>query len=67
MHLYSWTPEKIRHVMSVEEASDLVGIGADTIRKAIRNGEDIGFPVFKAGRRYVVPRRPLLALLGITE
>ena len=67
MSLYQFNPEKLRYVMSVDEASNLVGVSADTIRKAVRNGENIGFPVFKAGRRYVVPKKPLYNLLGITE
>lgn len=67
MSLYQFNPEKLRYVMSVDEASNLVGISPDTIRKAVRNGENIGFPVLKAGRRYVVPKKPLYNLLGITE
>lgn len=67
MSLYQFKPEKLRYVMSVDEASNLVGISPDTIRKAVRNGENIGFPVLKAGRRYVVPKKPLYNLLGITE
>lgn len=61
-----WARRKARHVMSVEEAADLVDISADTIRSAVKRGENIGFPVFKAGRRYVVPIKPLHNLLGIT-
>ena len=67
MSLYQFNPEKLRYVMSVDEASNLVGISPDTIRKAVRNGENIGFPVIKAGRRYVVPKKPLHDMLGITE
>lgn len=67
MSLYFHTPEKLRYVMSIDEASNLVGISADTIRKAVRNGENIGFPVLKAGRRYVVPKKPLYTMLGINE
>ena len=67
MSLYQFNPEKLRYVMSVDEASNLVGMSADTIRKAVRNGENIGFPVLKAGRRYVVPKKPLHDMLGIKE
>ena len=67
MSLYQFNPEKLRYVMSVDEASNLVGISPVTIRKAVRNGENIGFPVIKAGRRYVVPKKPLHTMLGITE
>lgn len=67
MSIYSWNRHKIRHVMSVQEASDLVGISSDTIRNAVKRGENIGFPVIKAGRRYVVPKKPLYAVLGIEE
>ena len=61
-----WARRKASHVMSVEEAADLVDISADTIRSAVKRGESIGFPVIKAGRRYVVPIKPLHNLLGIT-
>ncbi|NME89580.1 MerR family transcriptional regulator [Corynebacterium stationis] len=53
MSLYQFNPEKLRYVMSVDEASNLVGMSADTIRKA--------------GRRYVVPKKPLHDMLGIKE
>lgn len=53
--------------MSVNEAAKLVNISPDTIRAAVRRGEDVGFPVFKAGRAYKVPRRPLLRLMGLEE
>lgn len=67
MSLYSWEPKRLRHVMPVDEAADLVGMHPDTIRRAVARGENIGFPVFKAGRRYVVPKKPLYRALGIEE
>ena len=53
--------------MSVDEAAELVGIAPDTIRRAVSRGESIGFPVIKTGRRYVVPRVPLLTVLGVNQ
>ncbi|MCT1491334.1 helix-turn-helix domain-containing protein [Corynebacterium sanguinis] len=55
------------HVIDVDDAARLVGIHPDTIRAAVKRGESIGFPVIRAGRRYVVPVRPLLAVLGLDE
>lgn len=66
--LYKWWGDAFHdHVMTISEAADLVGIDEDTIRKAVKRGENIGFPVIKAGRRYVVPKKPLHNLLGIKE
>ena len=67
MSMYGWNPRKMRYVMGVDDAADLVGIHPDTIRAAVKRGENIGFPVIKAGRRYVVPKKPLYNLLGIEE
>lgn len=53
--------------MSVDDAAELVGIAPDTIRRAVSRGEDIGFPVIKAGRRYAVPKSPLLTMLGVDQ
>lgn len=55
------------YVIDVLDAAQLVGIHPDTIRAAVKRGENIGFPVIKAGRRYVVPKKPLYNLLGIEE
>jgi predicted DNA-binding transcriptional regulator AlpA len=60
---HKWEPHP--HVIDVRQAANLVGIAPSTIYDAVKRGEDIGFPVIKAGRRYVVPRRPLEKLLGI--
>ena len=67
---YKWQPTNRIHgkndnIISVFEASKLVGIHPDTIYRAVARGENIGFPVIKAGRAYVVPKRPLYDLLGI--
>lgn len=67
---YNWRTqqwEKNQHVMTVDEAAELISIHPDTIRAAVKRGEKIGFPVIKAGRRYVVPKRPLHRILGIEE
>lgn len=55
------------HVLGINDVAPLINVSPSTIRRAVRNGEDLGFPVIKAGRKYVVPRRPLFALLGIKE
>ncbi len=53
-----------RLTISVDEAAELVGIAPDTIRRAVIRCENIGFPVIKAGRRYVVLQVPPLTVLG---
>ena len=49
--------------MSVEEAGRLLGIGRGTAYRAARDGQ---IPTLRLGRRLVVPRARLLALLGIS-
>lgn len=53
--------------ISVDEAAELVGIAPDTIRRAVSRCENIGFPVIKAGRRYVALQVPLLTVLGVNQ
>lgn len=67
---YNWRTrrwEENQYVMTVDEAAELIGIHPDTIRAAVKRGENIGFPVIKAGRRYVVPKHPLHRILGIKK
>lgn len=63
--LRCWSHLRHDHVITVEEAASLVGITAPTLRAAARRGDDVGFPIIRAGRAYAVPRRPLYALLGL--
>lgn len=63
--LRCWSHLRHDHVITIEEAARLVGITAPTLRAAARRGEDVGFPIIRAGRAYAVPRRPLYALLGL--
>lgn len=67
MTLHGWYAHKPKHVISIDAAATLVGMHPDTIRRAVARGEDVGFPVFKAGRRYTVAKKPLYRLLGIEE
>ena len=52
------------HVVSVEEAADLLGIGRNSVYEAVREGR---FPVrvIRVGARYLIPRVELEELLGI--
>ena len=52
------------HVVSVEEAADLLGIGRNAAYEAVREGR---FPVrvIKVGVRYLIPRAELEELLSI--
>jgi excisionase family DNA binding protein len=49
------------HTFSVEEAARILGCGRGTAYEAIRAGE---IPSIKVGRRILVPRARLYALLG---
>ena len=52
------------HVVSVEEAANLLGIGRNAAYEAAKAGR---FPVrvIKLGSRYLIPRAELETLLGI--
>lgn len=54
------------HVVSVEEAADLLGIGRNSAYDAVREGR---FPVrvIRVGARYLIPRVELEELLGISR
>jgi hypothetical protein len=43
----------------------MLGIGRSLAYEAVRNGT-FPVPVIKVGARYVIPRAPLEALLGLT-
>ncbi|MBD8030806.1 helix-turn-helix transcriptional regulator [Corynebacterium gallinarum] len=56
----------LRATVTLREAAELIGIGASTAYDAVRKNE-FPTPVIKIGGRYVVPIKPLLALLGLEE
>jgi excisionase family DNA binding protein len=60
------TARQRRLTLTVEEAAALLGIGRHLAYEQIRQGT---FPVraLRIGVRIVVPRAPLLALLGVEE
>ena len=58
------TNEGDREVLTVEEAAELLRIGRGTAYEAVRLGE---IPSIRIGRRVLVPRRPLMRLLGRAE
>ncbi len=51
-----------RHTCSVEEASELLGIGRSTAYAAAREGS---LPVLKVRNRLLVPTAKLLGMLGV--
>jgi excisionase family DNA binding protein len=62
----AWTPEAVRHLgltTDVVTAAAILGIGRTKAYELARNGE---FPVtiMRIGRRYLVPTKGLLAVLG---
>lgn len=52
--------------VSIRVAAELLGIGSSTAYAAARDGK---FPtkIIRINGRYVVPTRPLLELLGLTD
>jgi excisionase family DNA binding protein len=53
--------EELPQVLSVEQAATILGISRGLAYEAARRGE---LPTIKLGRRVLVPRAKLLALLG---
>lgn len=52
--------------ITVPEAARLLGVARNVAyRLAATEGELAGIPVIRIGRRLVMPRAPLLSLLGI--
>lgn len=47
--------------LTVEEARKILGLSRGLMYQAIRRGE---IPSFRVGRRLLIPRAPLLKLLG---
>lgn len=56
--------DKSTLVVSVEEAAELLGISRGLAYELVRRGE---LPALRLGRRLVVPRRRLLALIDGDE
>jgi excisionase family DNA binding protein len=48
-------------VVTVAQAASVFGVDVRTVSRAIESGE---LPVLRLGRRILIPRLPLLALLG---
>lgn len=63
----SWTAAQLRALPAttdVETAGSVLGMGLWKARALIRDGE-FPVPVIRHGSRYIIPTRPLLALLGV--
>lgn len=50
-----------RATLTVEQAAEVLGVSRGLAYEAVRNGE---LPVVKLGRRLLIPRARLMALLG---
>ena len=50
-------------VVTVAQAASVFGVDVRTVTRAIQNGE---LPAVRLGRRVLIPRLPLLAVLGVT-
>ncbi|MFT3831898.1 MAG: helix-turn-helix domain-containing protein [Micropruina sp.] len=57
-------PAAERLTMTVEEAAAVLGIGRSAAYAAVRAGE---IPALRVGRKLLVPRQRLLAMLGEAE
>ena len=53
--------------LTIPEAAELIGISRGSAYEAARSGEIAGVLVIRVGRRLLVPRAPLLAVLGVDE
>ena len=55
--------------LTIPEVAELIGVSRNTAYEtARRDGALAGVPVIRvSGRRLVVPKRPLLAVLGVDE
>ena len=54
--------------MTIPEAAALLGIGRNNAYEtAARDGQLAGVQVIRVGRRLVIPRAPLLDVLGLTN
>ncbi|KPM56909.1 hypothetical protein ACG83_03480 [Frankia sp. R43] len=63
----SWTAAQLRELPAttdVETAGSALGMGLWKARALIRDGQ-FPVPVIRHGCRYIVPTRPILALLGV--
>ncbi|SNR50453.1 DNA binding domain-containing protein, excisionase family [Blastococcus mobilis] len=49
-------------VVTVAQAASVFGVDVRTVSRAIENGE---LPALRLGRRVLIPRLPLLAVLGV--
>jgi excisionase family DNA binding protein len=53
---------------TVDQAAALLGVGRDTVYRAIRDhGEIAGIPAIRVSTRLVIPALPLNAALGLTS
>ncbi|MEX5636985.1 hypothetical protein [Parafrankia sp. FMc2] len=62
-----WTARQLRALpvtVDVETAGSALGMGLWKARALIRDGQ-FPVPVIRHGCRYIVPTRPILALLGV--
>ncbi len=51
-------------VVTVAQAASVFGVDVRTVARAIENGE---LPAVRLGRRVLIPRLPLLTVLGVTS
>jgi excisionase family DNA binding protein len=54
----------MRMTLTVEEAAELLGVARGTAYEAARTGQ---LPIVRIGRRLLVPRHQLCALLGAPD
>ena len=54
--------------VSIQRAAEMIGIGRSLVYELARRGELLpGVPVYRVGRRYVVPLAPLRRALGASD
>lgn len=55
----------VRLILTIEEASLLLGVGRSTAYEQARSGAIAGVEIIQVGRRKMVPAGPLADLLGV--
>jgi excisionase family DNA binding protein len=51
--------------LTIPEVAELLGVSRNTAYEQARSGAIAGVPVIAVGRRLLIPRKPILEVLGV--